>query len=966
MTLTAPPEAAVVDDLPLAPDLVPEAPETVEPSGPAASGAPDPKLVALCAVLAVAGVGWMFAGVFASSVARGAGLLAAVLGVGTVLLSYRTQRPALLQYSVPVVGAAVGAVLALLAASGGDTNLPSLVAAALRQGGVSHPPVPFDPGWRFILVLLVTSLGGATTTVAVTVGRPKLAILIPVPLIFLGALVQPPHAVLASSVVSFVFLAAAFGASYAVDLAREGANTRRYEGRRLMRAAAVLVVLVVALVGLSSSGLLLPKAKQSVVPPQFPQNPPAPPPGVLFTATMPQPMPLRLGVLDVYRNVAWLTPPFSSARFQTTSGETPVRAGSDAGDAPPPSQSPADPADVRVDVTIRNLGGHALPDVANPIAVPHSGYRLQYDPRTQALWLPDRLAPARLSYTEIAAPIPTGRQLEASGAEPAGMAQYLAAPPAPAAVQALLAKAPTTNLFDRLQYVRTVYEQHVVAAGTGKPVAVPPDRVAQLLAGRPGSPFEIVAAEAVLARWAGVPSRIGYGYYSTKPDRPGSDVYSLTADDGSVWLEAYFDHYGWVPIVGTPPKAQASLDNKPKKQNPAILPSPRLDLVIYLPVKQQTIQQLYEVVRYWVIRALPLLVGLVLAVLFYPGLIKALRHVRRRRWAGDDPRALVAVAYAELRDQATDLNVGDPAHTPLEFLDVVDDDAEHGELAWLVTRVLWGDLVRDAQIGDAELATDMAASVRRRLRRASPAINRIIAFGSRASLRDPYSTELPNLWPQWSPRRRLARTLSRSRRPRPVGWRRVLTAAPRAVVAIAASLGLAGCGRAAVVNPHPAVPARIVPAAVGGVTFVEERAVEKAFTHAPPDALVATGKVFSIHMDGTVQGDLQVAAFRPQYSARLDGVEQSILDGIAGRQFQLTRAGNQLLYVAQRPNEQLFMSFSRDGTYYELMDAEASFVGAEDLFLSVLNYQQGGAAVADAGVPPLDPRQGGDYSEEGQ
>ena len=938
-------------------------PAPLETAPPSPSERPDPNLVALSSFLALAAVAWMFAGVFSGSFARMVGLLAAAVGVGLVALSYRMARPAFLQYAVPLVGAGVGAMLAL--AAGGQGSLPTQIVDAVRAGGISHPPIPFDPGWRFVLVVIIATLGGASTTLAISLNKPKLAILVPAPLVFLGALVQPPSATVVSSVVALVLFIGAFGASYGVELAREGANSRTFEGRRVLRAAGLLAALAAALVLLSESGFLLPKnTSHAVIPPQFPQPPPPPPHGVLFTATMPQAVPIRLGVLDVYRKDAWLTPPFDPSRFQTLKADAAVQTGHDSGDSPAPTTPATAASNLHVHFTVHNLGGHVLPDVASPIALPHQGFKLQYDPRTQSLRLPNEVAPDGLTYTEIAPAIATAKQLEAGGPVPKALKEYLQTPPAPPAVQALLAKAPTANTFVRLQYVRTVFYQHVIASGTGNPVPMPASRVAELLSGKPGTPFEIVAAESLLARWAGVPSRIGYGYYKKTPDQPNSTIYSISSVDGAVWLEAYFNNVGWVPIVGTPPKAQANLDRHPKKPNPTIKRSDRLSLQVFVPVKQTTSEQLYQIVRYWLVRFLPLVLGLSLLLLFYPGPVKIARQWRRRRWAGElGPREVVAAAYAELRDGATDLNIGSPAQTPLEFLGVLDDDAEHRELAWLVTRLLWADLSRDARLGDAELAADMAASVLRRLRQASPAINRIIAFGSRASLRDPFSREIPSLWPSWSPRRRIV-TAVRGTLSGPRRLVRGLRAVPRAAIALVAALGLSGCGAGTPAAPVH-LPARLAPATLGALTFNEEHAAETAFARAGSQSLVGTGVVYSIKRGGVVLGDLQVAAFRPPYSSRIKAVKKGVLDNIGANNFQLSRIGDKLVYDAQLEDQQLLMWFSPDGRYYDLVNAETSFTDAENVFLALLNYQQGGAAVATTGVAPIDPRRGDDYSQEG-
>ncbi len=105
-----------------------------------------------------------------------------------------------------------------------------------------------------------------------------------------------------------------------------------------------------------------------------------------------------------------------------------------------------------------------------------------------------------------------------------------------------------------------------------------------------------------------------------------------------------------------------------------------------------------------------------LLVVTFPFFVKLLRTRRRRAWGRDrGPAGRIAVAYSSVRDLAIDLDIGRRSATPLEFLDATVDDEEHAELAWLVTRGLWGDLSRDLRDDDAAAAELLAASLRRRL-----------------------------------------------------------------------------------------------------------------------------------------------------------------------------------------------------------------------------------------------------------
>ena len=63
----------------------------------------------------------------------------------------------------------------------------------------------------------------------------------------------------------------------------------------------------------------------------------------------------------------------------------------------------------------------------------------------------------------------------------------------------------------------------------------------------------------------------------------------------------------------------------------------------------------------------------------------------------------------------TDYGYRTPGDTPLMFLDRFTDDAEHTELAWLVTRCLWGDRQHDVDDLTASACEELSRALRRRL-----------------------------------------------------------------------------------------------------------------------------------------------------------------------------------------------------------------------------------------------------------
>jgi hypothetical protein len=693
----------------------------------------------LAAFLGTAAAAWMVGGAFVgflpiviTSLAAAAG----VAGVGIAVRSGRSWRQYLIAPAAFVLGYAVAVLLPN--PTGIKGTVPALVRAAVRNGGLNQPPIPFDPGWRFLAVVLLVLLGAAAASLAAGMRAPRVALLVPLPLVLAGALNQPKGKELLSGTVALVLLVAGLIVTYGAELAasQSGDAGRTFEVRQLLRGGAGLVGVVAVLAVLSQASLLFPAA------PNRRQAKPQRPKVLPLEKVKDRPLfqvvssttkgPWRLGVLDTYDGSAWLLPPYDPSRAKDLGPGGAVKG--------------VDGPAVEATFTILDQTGFTLPAPANPQRVQGARGDVGYDARLQT-FRTRRGAPSKgYSYTVTATRAPGGAELGQSPAPaPSIAAQYLRVPEAPVEVRRLLAAAPA-NPWERLQFVRAALYDKVVAAGSGVPRDITPARAVRLLGGADGSPFEIVATEALLARWAGIPARIGYGYNGGTAKGGGTE---LRPRDGANWLEAYFEGHGWVPILGVPPKARSSIDNKTKSTKPAVRPSDRLTLQVYIPLQTPNPLQGFVVLRYWLVRALPL-VGLVALLGFlFPWPVKVWRRRQRQTWARErGPAGRIAAAYAEMRDWSVDLAVGVSGSTPLGFLDHVQDDEEHAELAWLVTRCLWGDLARDLTDADAVAAERLSGSVSRRLGRAQPALSLGAAYFSRASLRTPYDPELPNPWPQ--------------------------------------------------------------------------------------------------------------------------------------------------------------------------------------------------------------------------
>lgn len=694
----------------------------------------------LAAGLSSGTAGLLVGGVFGSWAARLLGLLAAAFGTGWALLALRSRRTALVSNLLIPVLSLLG-ILSLVPASsaGGPSKLPSLVSSAIKAGRVLRPPVPFDPGWRPIIIVVIGVLAFGTAWLGTKLDRPKLAIAAPLPVVALTAVSQPAEGEVLAGIMAFVGLLAAVSVLFGGDPTRASELGRQFELKRAIRAVAAGVVMVVVLVVLANASFLFPKPVYD--PNNKPQKPrPVPLSAiddrVLFEVKTASDVtgPWRTGVLDIYDGESWKLPPFNAGRFKSI-----------------PSSGVLDPvrvatSTVSVTFTVKDLGdGAVVPDIAGTTTVKVNDANVIYDPRPAILRLKRGRAPAGLTYTVTAPPYPDAAKLEAAVPNPstAELRSALEIPKPSPVIKSLLEQAPT-NKWKRLEFLRKKLSDVVIAAGAGQPVDFPPKRVDEILTGNhEATPFEIVAAEALLARWAGVPSRIGFGFDGLNAENGALTVRPRNA---AQFLEVYFEPYGWVPLSTTPPKAKANLNTDPNARfNQTILPSDEIAVEIYLPIELQSLKLLYEQIREILLMVLPFVLLAVAAFLAAPTVERTWRRRVRRQWARDvGPPAQVAVEYAELRELATDLNVGDPYDTALEFLAKLQVDREHTELAWLVARGLYGDLHDSLTDVDVRNATEMSASLRRRLARAQPLQSRFVAAVSRTSLRRPHSTEMPN------------------------------------------------------------------------------------------------------------------------------------------------------------------------------------------------------------------------------
>ena len=684
--------------------------------------------VALPVVAAAMTVGGVFVGAGGRIVAAVAGLLGVGLGYATA----RLRTPVWINLAIFSGVFAIGLLLVLPAGAGNLGSLRGQVARAVTSGDVLRPPVAFTAGWHALVGWIMASLGLATVWVALAFRRPALAMMLPLPAAAVAAISVPKEQQVASGLAVFALFAIGLGILSGSGVGdSDQPITVAYTMRRLARAIPLLAVLTAGLALLSQLHFLFPHP--TVDPTHQPQKPKPTPLSavkdrVLFEVQSNVTGPWRLGSLDVYDGKDWRLPPLAQGHLRAVPRSGLVDA----------SLAPG----VRATFTVAGLGGAVLPGLPNTVGILAEGPKLAYDSRNGNIRLAQGQIQAGLQYTVTAAALPSVQKLAgAQAAVPTSLVPFIQMPPPPSAVRALIQDAASRypDRWNRFNYARTYILEHVTSTGAGAPVSVPPQKVQDMLAGsKEGSPFEIVAAQAMLARWLGVPSRIGYGYDG------GEQVngrLQIRPRDGALFPEVNFQGYGWLPVIGTPKQVRPTTgDTSEQKLNANVLPSNDISIQVFIPIVLPQPSILLRQVQRIVLIVTPIVLLLLLMYVLLPAIAKQLRRTRRRTAAHQaGPRARVALAYSEWRDHTTDFGYGHPTDTPLQYLARLADDEEQRELAWLVTRVLWGDMRSTVDDVDAATAEELSRALRRRLSLAHPPLLRFIARVSRLSLRDPYA-----------------------------------------------------------------------------------------------------------------------------------------------------------------------------------------------------------------------------------
>ena len=673
-------------------------------------------------------------GIFAGARGRIDAVLATIAGVALATVVAKIKRPAVSNVLLAAGVVAIGLLLVATRAPDDVFNVGRLISQARAKGSLARPPVPYEPGWQALVGWVCGMLAVTCTWMAVVVRRPAFGIVAPLPVAAIAGISVPESQQVATGIAALALFGIGLGLLSSAQTFGDGERTSlAFELRRALRSLPFIAVITVLLYGLSRANFLFPAP--FIDPTEEPQRPKMVPLSevedrVLFEVSSRITGPWRIGTLDVYDGSEWRLPPFADNRLRDV-----------------PKSGIVDPdlePGIAAEFSIFGLEGTVLPGLPNTYGIQSTGPQLQYDARSGSVRTGSGEIERGLRYTVVAARLPTPEDLVAVPHEvPRELREQTEIPSPPAEVESLIAQAPTTSKWEQFDFLRTWILDNVVASGAGTPEAVPPSTVADMIAGsKKATPFEIVAAQAMLARWIDVPSRIGYGYDGGED--VGGAVLAVRPKHGATFVEVWFPTYGWLPVIGSPRQAETSVGStEPQLTDASVTPSDEIAVQLYLPRVVEPGSVFVQQVRDAVLIVVGLLLLVALAWTTWPVLRKARRRAHRRQVATAlGPRGRIAFAYGEFRNLATDLGFGHETETPMQFAERFVDDEEHTELAWLVTRALWGDRVTDADEHLAAVAEELSRSLRRRMALAQPLTLRVVAVLSRLSLRNPYAPEL--------------------------------------------------------------------------------------------------------------------------------------------------------------------------------------------------------------------------------
>jgi transglutaminase-like putative cysteine protease len=270
-----------------------------------------------------------------------------------------------------------------------------------------------------------------------------------------------------------------------------------------------------------------------------------------YRSTSEDPDYLRTFALDEFDGTNWTMTPVNAANDNEVAGELPLPAG---WSEPAPEETVT--TRISMDSDAPRVDFLPLPYWVRSVEVPGQWY---FDPDSHMVFTTDS-PPTGLNFTvETVESRPDADDLAAAGSPRSLAGGRLDLPDGldPAVEQ--LTEQVTADA--DTPYERAVAIQEYFTDGSfaydlaPSPVPEGVDPLAHfLLTDQVGYCEQFAGAMAVMARQAGVPSRVAVGY--TAGENIGGDRWSVTVGDAHAWPELYFEGAGWVRFEPTPSSSQ--------------------------------------------------------------------------------------------------------------------------------------------------------------------------------------------------------------------------------------------------------------------------------------------------------------------------------------------------------------------------------------------------------------------------
>jgi transglutaminase-like putative cysteine protease len=385
---------------------------------------------------------------------------------------------------------------------------------------------------------------------------------------------------------------------------------------------------------------------------------------------------------------------------------------------------------------IGSLGERWMPAAFEPVAVNRSGTLVV---QSSATLVTSQSTVNGLTYTvdsRLPSLSPTAAERAATAAPvPSSLHRYLAVPASVTAnvraTEQQVVRGLTTP-YDQAAALRDFFRNGSFTYDATVKLGDDASAMSTFLQQRSGFCVQFASTYAVMARLAGIPSRLAVGYAQGTPDAKG--VYHVTTDDAHAWPEVWLAGIGWTnqfeptpagplpgeshlpgepPTVGTPTPRQTPVPATTPVTTPAAPGSPNGSGTGSPPAaagRGATVTRTAtggsgSAVGGVLLIAAVLLIGVALTAAFVAA---RKRRRRSRRRAGSDPATLIGGAWAEVLDELREAGVGWPVSlTPLELASGLRGRVDPGipppltSLAHRYTAARYGDAPPESGSGDA-------------------------------------------------------------------------------------------------------------------------------------------------------------------------------------------------------------------------------------------------------------------------